>query len=78
MILLMLTTFKIQTQDFYVDLGGFQSITSIEDMKFQLQDGHVGVGVDVDVDVDLGCDGLQEHGVVLLSLSLVARVVAGK
>ena len=45
-------------------------------MKFQLQDGHV--GVDVDVDVDLGGDGLQEHGVVLLSLSLVARVVAGK
>ena len=43
-------------------------------MKFQLQDGHV----DVDVDVDLGGDGLQEHGVVLLSLSLVARVVAGK
>ena len=76
MILLMLTTFKIQTQDFDVDLGGFQNITSIEDMKFQLQDGHV--GVDVDVDVDLGGDGLQEHGVVLLSLSLVARVVAGK
>ena len=47
-------------------------------MKFQLQDGHVGVDVDVDVDVDLGGDGLQEHGVVLLSLSLVARVVAGK
>ena len=34
--------------------------------------------VDVDVDVDLGGNGFQEHGVVLLSLSLVAGVVTGK
>ena len=61
-------------QDVLVDVGlrggRLQNINSKEDLKFWL---YVAL-----VDNDLGGDCFQEHGVVLLSLSLVAGVVTGK